>query len=307
MFFIAFIGLTLVALTISGFLGDYWWPLDLIANFRPQLGVAGLVAGLWLLAARWQRTGWIVLAGAAVNLALLGWLWVPPGGEPPADAEPLRVISFNVLGSNTNFNGVIDFLAEMDADVVFLHEASRPWEEAMIASDLGYRVETSRSPDNIFGTLVLVRPGAEIQSFGFNQGEPRSVEVRLRTFGGREVALLGIHPLAPTTEQRAGLRDAQVRYAAQWAARQDVPTVVTGDFNAGPWSHAFYRLLDEGGLQNSQRGFGLDASFPASSNVAFRIAIDHLTYANDVWVVDRTLGPALGSDHFPLIVDLAIG
>ena len=307
MFFIAFVGLTLTALTFAGFFGDYWWPLDLIANFRPQLGFAALVAALWLFAARWRKTGWIVITAAVVNLGLLGWLWVPEGGDPPADAEALRVISFNVLGSNTNFEGVIDFLSEMDADVVFLHEASRPWEEAMINSDLGYRVEASRHPDGIFGTLVLVRPGAEIQSFGFNQGEPRSVEVRITTFSGSEVAFLGMHPLAPTTAKRASLRDAQVRYAAEWAARQAGPTIVTGDFNAGPWSHAFYRLLDEGGLKNSQRGFGLDASFPASSNLAFRVAIDHLVYSGPVWVVDRRLGPALGSDHFPLVVDLAIG
>lgn len=307
MFFIAFVGLTLAALTIAGFLGDYWWPLDLIANFRPQIGVAALVVGLWMFAARWRRTGWIVLGAALVNLALLGWLWVPSGGEPPPDAEPLRVISFNVLGSNTNFVEVIDFLADMDADVVFLHEASRPWEEAMVNSDLGYRVQVSRHAEGIFGTLVLVRPGAEIQSFGFNQGEPRSVEVRLTTFAGREVSLLGIHPLAPTTKQRAALRDAQVRYAAQWAARQTGATIVTGDFNAGPWSHAFYGLLDEGQLKNSQRGYGLAPSFPASSNIAFRIAIDHLLYSGDVWVVGRSLGPPLGSDHFPLIVDLMLG
>jgi endonuclease/exonuclease/phosphatase (EEP) superfamily protein YafD len=219
----------------------------------------------------------------------------------------LRVVTFNVLGNNTQYTDVVDWLAEVDADVVFLHEASRPWEEAMINSDLGYRVEATRDDDGIFGTLVLVRPGAEIQSFGFNQGEPRSVEVRLTTFEDREVSLLGIHPLAPTTEDRAGLRDAQVRYAAQWAARQTGPTIVTGDFNAGPWSHAFYRLLDDGGLRNSQRGFGLDATFPANSNLAFRIAIDHLLHSGDVWVAERSLGPPLGSDHFPLIVDLLIG
>lgn len=306
MFFIAFVGLTLTSLSILGFLGDYWWPLDLLANFRPQLGFASLLAGLWLLAAKWRRTSWVVLAGAVVNLLMLAWLWVPAGGTPPDGAESLRVISFNVLGSNTRFADVIGFLDDMDADVVLLHEAGRPWEEAMINSDLGYRVETTRHEEGLFGTLVLVRPGADIRSFGFNEGEPRSVEVLVSTFGGRRVALLGVHPLAPTTEQRAALRDAQMRFAAEWATQQNGPTVVTGDFNAGPWSHAFYRLLDEGGLHNSQRGFGLEASFPAESNVAFRIAIDHLVYAGDVWVVDRRLGPNLGSDHFPLIVDLAV-
>lgn len=306
MFFIAFVGLTLVGLTVSAFFGALWWPLDLIANFRPQLGGLGLVSGAWLLAARWPRTGRVVLVAALVNVGLVAWLWVPVG-EPPADAEELRIVTFNVLAANDNYEGVIEYLDEVDADVVFLHESSRPWEEAIIASDLGYRVERTRDDNHIFGTLVLVRGAAQIQGFGFTEREPRSVEVLLTTYGGREVSVLAVHPLAPVTELSAGLRDAQLRFAGEWAARQTGPTVVTGDFNAGPWSHAFRRLLDEGRLRDSQRGFGLQPTFPASSNLAFRIPIDHLLVSDGVWVVDRRLGPPLGSDHFPLIVDLAIG
>ncbi len=307
MFFIAFTGLIAVALTVGSFFGAFWWPLDLVANFRPQLGGLTLLAGVWLVAARWPRTGRVALLAAAANLGLLGWLWVPTGGDPPADAEALRVVTFNVLAANENYDLVVAYLREVDADVVFLHESSRPWEDAIIESDLGYRVERTRNDEHIFGTLVLVRGAAEIQGYGFTEREPRSVEVQLTTYGGRHVSLLAVHPLAPVTERAAGLRDAQLKFAGDWVARQTGPTVVTGDFNAGPWSHAFRRLLDEGSLRDSQRGFGYQPTFPASSNLAFRIAIDHLLVSDGVWVVDRSLGPPLGSDHFPLIVDLAIG
>ena len=77
-----------------------------------------------------------------------------------------------------------------------------------------------------------------------------------------------------------------------------------GDFNATPWSWPFRRMLSTGALVNSQSGFGLQPTFPATTNVALRVPIDHLLHSDLIGVRDRRTGPALGSDHFPLIVDL---
>lgn len=307
MFVIAGAAVLLAAATVAAFFGDYWWPLDLIATFRPQIGATLLLSGLLLVAGRWRRTAMVVLAAAVLDLVMVGWLWVPLPLDAGPDPDRLRVVSFNVLAANESYEAVMEFIGSADADIVFLHESSLPWEEAAEAADLGYRVVKSRDEDHIFGTLVMVRGEAEVQSFGFTEQEPRSVEVLLTLESGRRVAVLGVHPLAPVTERTAGLRDAQMTYAARWAAGQDVPAVVAGDLNSSPWSHAFRRLLDEGGLHDSQRGFGLQVSFPASSNPVFRIAIDHVLVSDSIEVVDRRLGPANGSDHFPVIADLLVG
>ena len=103
--------------------------------------------------------------------------------------------------------------------MVFLHEAYQPWEEAVEAADLGYEITRSRTEELIFGTLVLTRPGAEVRSFGFAAGQRRGVEVR-QMVGDREVAVLGIHPLAPTGPGRTELRDGQLDWAAEWAESQ---------------------------------------------------------------------------------------
>ena len=79
-----------------------------------------------------------------------------------------------------------------------------------------------------------------------------------------------------------------------------------GDFNATPWSFPFRRLLSSTDLSNSARGYGLDLSYPANGNLLVRVPIDHLLFSGGLAVVDRRLGPAMGSDHFPLTVDLAL-
>lgn len=80
---------------------------------------------------------------------------------------------------------------------------------------------------------------------------------------------------------------------------------MVGDFNATPWSYPFRRLMASTDLSNSALGFGLDLSYPADGNPLVRVPIDHLLFSDGLAVVDRRLGPAMGSDHFPLTVDLA--
>ena len=95
-------------------------------------------------------------------------------------------------------------------------------------------------------------------------------------------------------------------FARDWSAEVSGRRVVAGDLNATPWSHPFRRLLADGRLHNSQRGYGLELTFPAHATPLLQVSIDHVLYSDGFRVVDRRLGPALGSDHFPVVVDLAL-
>ncbi len=300
MILLAIPAVALTLFTVAAFFGRWSWFLDVAANFRVQYAAGLAVMAFFLLLARWTRTGSIVLVGALVNAAVVVPLYL---GGPPDDAPAegtLRILSFNLFANNENFGEVINYIRQEDADIVFLHEASRPWEVAIEAAEFEYEVTRSRSEELIFGTLVLSRPGDPVTSYGFTTGGARAVEV---IHGG--VAVLGIHPLAPTTSERSALRNAQIDFAGEWSREQRGPNVVTGDFNATPWSYPFRRLLADTDLVNSQKGFGISATFPADGNFLLRVPIDHLLHTPDLVVVDRRLGPRLGSDHFPLVVDLA--
>jgi endonuclease/exonuclease/phosphatase (EEP) superfamily protein YafD len=299
-------GLTLAGLTLLGFAGRWWWVADLVASFRPQLTAGCLILGATLLAGRRRRSGPVVLGAGLVNLVLVAPLFFAPPGGGPLTADRLRILSFNVRASNESFAEVTAYIRRSGADVVLLHEASRPWEEALAAAELDYRVIRTRSESLIFGTLALVPPVAEVETEGFEAEAPRAVEVVVTMPSGRQVRVLGIHPLSPVTARRAAIRDDQLAYAARWAASAPAPAVVVGDLNATPWSYPFRRLARQGSLRNSQRGFGLQLSYPAGANPLLRVAIDHLLYGEGLVVLDRRLGPPLGSDHRPLVVDLGL-
>jgi endonuclease/exonuclease/phosphatase (EEP) superfamily protein YafD len=217
-------------------------------------------------------------------------------------------MSFNLLSTNESYSAVIEYIDTVDPDLVLLHEASRPWEVAMESAGLGYEIVRPRSDDLIFGTLALVRGGdVTAVSFGFAAASARAVELTFTpTDWSQPLTVLATHPLAPTDRERARLRDAQLDFAGEWAAGRTGPVVVVGDFNATPWSSPFRSLLATGDLTNSQRGFGLQPSFSSRSHLLMRVPIDHLVHSPALEVTDRRLGPDLGSDHFPLLVDLQV-
>lgn len=293
--------------SLAAFLGRWVWWLDVLANFRIHYFVFLTVTGLVIVMSRWRNLGYVVLFVALVNLVLVLPLYLGSPGTTDPSAPSLRVMSFNLLSTNENFSEVIDYIETIDPDLVLLHEASRPWEVAVEASTLAYQVIRPRSDDLIFGTLVLVRQeDVEAISHGFAAEQPRAVELSYRPTGWPEpIQVMSSHPLAPTDERRAALRDAQIRFAAGWAEAKEGAVMVVGDLNATPWSWPF-RLLTAAGLRNSQLGFGLQASFPATSIFLVRVPIDHLLHSEALVVRDRYLGPSLGSDHFPLVVDVEL-
>jgi len=257
---------------------------------------------------KWRRIGYGVLAAAAINLLVVLPLYVGSPGSSEPTAPSLRVMSFNLLSTNESFSDVIEYIKVTDPDIVLLYEASRPWEVALESAGLGYEIIRPRSDNLIFGTLVLVRgQNVEGVSFGFAETQPRAVEITYRPNGWPEdVSVLSTHPLAPTEQRRAALRDAQIAFAGDWAASQEGAFFVVGDFNATPWSSPFRKLLAAAELRNSQIGFGIQPTFPSMSTFLMRVPIDHLVHSPALTVRDRQLGPALGSDHFPLLVDLEL-
>ena len=295
----------LAGLSLASFAGQWVWWLDVLANFRAQFAIALVLFGLVLLISRWKKVAIGILLVAGANLFFVAPLYVGSPGTSDPSAPSLRIVSFNLLSDNESYGEVIEFIRVTEPDLVFLHEASRPWEVALGSSNLNYELIRARSDDLIFGTLILARDEIEAVSYGFGIGQPRAVSLAYHPDDWPvEVQILTTHPLAPTTKERAGLRDAQLDFASNWAAEQQGHYLVVGDLNATPWSWPFRNLVASGNLRNSQHGFGLQPSFSTMSNTILRVPIDHLLHSDVLRIRDRRLGPPLGSDHFPLIVDL---
>jgi endonuclease/exonuclease/phosphatase (EEP) superfamily protein YafD len=114
------------------------------------------------------------------------------------------------------------------------------------------------------------------------------------------------------------MQDGETRRRADYAvitaalAREapDRPLVLAGDFNAAPTEAIVMDLaaaaglsLFDGGTIATPTRFAREFGLPAWVGVP----IDHVAARGPFRLVSRTVGPDLGSDHLPVVVELEFG
>jgi endonuclease/exonuclease/phosphatase (EEP) superfamily protein YafD len=294
---IALVGL----LSLGAFLAGRGYPGDLLAFFREQYAVVLFVLAVAAAALRKP-----VLCAVAVVLLLLNVLALAPaltaGARPDPGGRPLRLLVANVEYSNRDFGALGRLVRRERPDIVALVELS-PAYAAGIRPALGaYRTRVLSPRDDAFGIGLYSRvPVGDLRITRPIGGSPQ-VATALVVAGGRKLRLFVVHPPPPITPGLAGDNAALLRVIAGRARVSGSRTLVCGDFNAPPWSPAFRRLLRIGGLERADawrpwQGTWLRLPEP------FRVPIDTCAAGRGLAVAVRT-GPAIGSDHRPILVSV---
>jgi endonuclease/exonuclease/phosphatase (EEP) superfamily protein YafD len=279
------------------------WPFSLAEHFHVQYLVAG--AGLVPLAI---AVGAARAADVAAMAALINLVVVTPhlraGPMVTGGGAPLRVLVLNVHTASTAHDRVRALLDEVDADVVALLEVDRRWLSALAPSLTRYAGRIEEPRDDNFGIALYAR-------------QPH-VDSRIDMLGGflptvvahldNGVTVIATHPIPPVSAETARDNARHLAAVGDLTAALTGPRLVVGDFNATPWSRPFTTLVARSGLRDSRHGFGVGASFPAAGGwlTALRIPIDHALISPDIAVTARRVERDVGSDHLPVVLDLAI-
>lgn len=294
--------LGLAAVTLAGYLAPLHWLFDLVANFRVQALLAGsaLALGLALLrAGGWLSIVALLLALNAVPVAPY-YLPAPPVAAP---GTPLRVMTINILRENRQAAAIEGVIVAATPDVVALQELTPAMLPLLDALRPTYPHQFVRAQDNHFGIALLSRLPLDDQQVIALGDSAFPMLLATLTWDGRRLTLAALHPVPPRHPAGSALRDRQLALAAAQLATLDGPRVVLGDFNATPFSAALRAFEQHVGVVNAARGHGLQPTWNAR-RYPFGIAIDHVLITPDLRALDRRVGPAVGSDHFPLSADL---
>jgi endonuclease/exonuclease/phosphatase (EEP) superfamily protein YafD len=264
---------------------DPWGParLDWAANqVRALEFQVGCVGALLLLGALVRRA-WLQAALAAAIVALtVGAPLVHGLGRgapevPPEDASTLRLLTINVLVHNDDVADTARDIREADADVVLVQEYGKAWAERLPAAlEDEWRLVAAHPREDSFGVAAFVR-------------RDRHGSMR----GAIGLAAIEARELLRRVDDREG----------------DTPVLLAGDFNAVGGS-AIDQAVQRAGFRDAWELAGEGPGWTWPRNGVLRvlpgIRIDHV-YVDDAWEVQRVRRlPSHGSDHRPLLVDLAV-
>lgn len=293
--------------TLLALFARWSWVLDLCTHYRVYYAMLLVPCGLALLLFRGLRT--IAVGVLVVGLWNVAWivpLYVPPDvAAGNSETHRLRFLLANVRVTNRRYDLVKALIAREQPDVVLLEEVNAAWLAALedTLDDYPHRVE--RPLDSTFGMALYSRLPLDmhrVRQFG-KAGVP-SIVARV-TIDGRQLTIVGTHPRPPMSEAKAAARNEQLRDVARYLQHLDGHRIVLGDLNSTSWSPHFADFLSVSGLMDSRRGFGIQPTWMALRG-AIRLPIDHALVSPEISVTDRRVGPDIGSDHRPVIVDVAL-
>ena len=222
-------------------------------------------------------------------------------------SRSVRIFNANLFASNATPQGIIDELLASDADCVTLQELSPRWQRLLEQQGVfdRYPHKMMLPVSNNFGLALLSKTPLEDEQIVFTEGVP----VMLATVRVDEAPLRICvwHPVPP-----AGLtiwRTWTRQYAWLFETIKDIsqPLVIVGDFNATQYSQQLQRLeAAEFCSAHKLCGRGTSTTYPNGNPPFMPIRIDHLFLSPGVTCLDIREGIGLGSDHRPLIAEIAL-
>jgi endonuclease/exonuclease/phosphatase (EEP) superfamily protein YafD len=287
-------------------LGEGYWVLELSAFWIPLYTALAFMGTALCMAGGARRSAVAGLVAGLIAAAHLVPLQIPRAGAASTGARAnFRLLTANVYEKNWNRAAFPRFATQSEADVVIMQEVDLDWHNRMLALNETYpeAMHTSRWP------------GDKMDLGEYGKQAPVEVEladaldlpatVTTYAVNGQPVRLMNIHTRSPYTTGRARQHEEEFEKLTAWVKETDGPLIVAGDFNSTPWSPLFRKLLAETRLQQARQGFGVVGSWPTFFGPV-RTPIDHVLVTPDIGVVNFRLGPPVGSDHRPLVVDLHI-
>lgn len=294
--------------SLAGFLGRKSWLLDITSHFRVQyffllvlVAIGCLVVGqVWfaLVAMLLMVVNAVVILPRFISLA-----------QAASNGPVCRLLLSNVLMRNRSYDQLYKLVVGEQPDLIVLVEPDQAWLDGLADLRPDYPYWAVASRQDAYGIAVLSRQpfqSAEVIHLG-SAGVP-TVIARVNT-GNHPVQTLTViatHPPPPKGAANSATRNDQLLALAQFVRHRDDAIILCGDLNLSPWSPYFADLLKSSGLADSGRGFGIQPTWPAD-NFLLRTPIDHCLVSPQIAVLRRRLGPNIGSDHLPVILDFTLG
>ncbi|NJO77771.1 MAG: endonuclease/exonuclease/phosphatase family protein [Cyanobacteria bacterium RM1_2_2] len=301
-------------LSIAGFWGELSYLLEITVHFKWQYLAIGCLISLFFLV-RGQPV-WLIFSLCIVLLNLsfvLPW-YLPANGfsqlarSTNTNSNPLKILLANVNIANQNYADTLDLIQSTNPDLFAIVETNQNWlDQVAMSGVFPYSIQSPNAGN--FGVALYSKfplkpvnvPTLPASTVSRVQDYHVAATVEIDQ---TSVTFIAIHPPPPITAVLTNLRNQELQIVGDFVEKNPSATVILGDLNTTMWTTAYRQFEQHTNLKNARKGFGILPTWTTRLPLLF-IPIDHILIGSNFTVLDIKTGKNLGSDHLPLIVELA--
>lgn len=224
------------------------------------------------------------------------------------DPRVIRLVFSNVEEENQQYERWRNVVSAADPDILVVLETDDRWVEAASLLFDGYPYRVVQPQDNWYGMMLLSRlPIREHRLRFLIQDDIPSIDAKIELEDGSLIRVIAVHPRPPEPlrDNDSTARDAELTLWGQELADETEPAIIGGDLNDVAWSSTTRLFLRTSGMLDPRRGRGFFNTFHAG-HWFLRYPLDHIFHSPHFTVSDIRRLPNIGSDHFPILIDLRL-
>lgn len=227
--------------------------------------------------------------------------------EAPPD-RTVRLLIANVRMENRESGKLLQLVEGYRPDIVLALETNSRWERDLVPLEKDFPYISACPLENAYGMHLYSRlPLDDPEIRYLVEDDVPSIRTWVALPCGSRIRLYCVHPAppSPTENETARERDVELIMIGRDAAACTEPVIVAGDLNDVAWSRTTRRFRRISGLLDPRVGRGLYNTFHAKLPFV-RWPLDHVFHCACFRLQRLRRMPKIGSDHFPISIELSL-
>lgn len=289
---------------------------------RIQFFLASLVTMVLfiVMTRKWRWYDYALVVGLVAGLAINGTYLknytsfaaerVHTAPDAIAEADKLSIILANVKMKNREAQPILEYVASKDPDFFVAMEVDEWWDEQLRGIEKDYPYTEESINEVAYGmTLYSKYPLQNVLVNNLQHEKVPSFEATVTLPNGRDIVLHTVHPVPPkhfeNLPDNKGEEEVALLKIGEKVTDNPLPAIVAGDLNDVVWGYTDELTGTKGKLFDVRVGRGFFNSFDATKWY-MRWPIDHVFVTEEFNLKALERGPDIGSDHFPIWVELVL-
>lgn len=217
-----------------------------------------------------------------------------------------RIIQSNIRMDNRDVFSVKQMIKDHSPDILLLVETNKWWVDQLSELDSVYKYSLKAPLENTYGMILYSKlpiENTEINYLVKDDIPSLYTEVVLRNKCIFNLHCL--HPEPPRPGSDTYERDAELLIVGKRIRNKSVPAIVVGDLNDVAWSYTSELFQRYSELIDPREGRGFFNTYNAFIPL-FRYPLDHFFYSKQFGLIKLEKLKAIGSDHFPMLMDICL-